>query len=315
MDDLTFDRLTRLLGNAKSRRVAVQSVLTTVLGGALLSESSSDVAAAKKGKGKGKKGGGGGGQGSNAGRHGRPGKQRKRRRRGEKNNGPDNEQGNTGGGTLPCAEQGVEPQAGQPCCTPLVTDTNGVCNLPVSTACEDTCFGDNVCCNDVCANGNCCDGNQHVFCSNGETCDTPNGCKCGNGSECADGETCNGNECICETPKFTCEGRCTDCQPGSVSTSTSRVSAQAVEFCCEPTDAGGYCSCNGSCCEERCFDQTTTAGVTTSFCCTEPGYIYCEDDSKQQVCCACGVGQICNCAECLSGPESPGRISAVRRPR
>ncbi len=54
MDDLAFDRLTRLLANAGSRRAAVQSVLATLFGGALLDQDSDSVAAKNKRKGKGK---------------------------------------------------------------------------------------------------------------------------------------------------------------------------------------------------------------------------------------------------------------------
>jgi hypothetical protein len=93
-------------------------------------------------------------------------------------------------------------------------------------------------------------------------------------------------------------------------------------LCCEPTNNGGFCQCGGQCCENHCYRLESTSGAVSEFCCIAPQYVDCqitdEFGNKESGCCQCPTTGPCDpavvCPACLSGPEAPGRIGAVRRP-
>lgn len=85
--------------------------------------------------------------------------------------------------------------------------------------------------------------------------------------------------------------------------------------CC----AGRYCSCDGRCCEDRCFwglgvdPQTGNQVPVDEFCCVGPKYIFCPVPNGKE-----GEGVCClnsdqdPCGQCL-GPS--GIVASIRRPR
>jgi hypothetical protein len=171
-----------------------------------------------------------------------------------------------------------------------------------------------------------------------DTCDA-GVCKCGTGAPCLNGLTCSNGDCICAGGKFACGGEeCTDCAPpGSDSTNFSAhqrsdgVTVQALDASCcvdqNDPDGPGYCSCGGAgkCCKDTCFQRVFTDGTLGGeFCCVPPIGVFCQEDLggnlKTELCCGCDPNQQEQCTEaivcpsCL-GPDQPGRIGSVRRPR
>ena len=78
-------------------------------------------------------------------------------------------------------------------------------------------------------------------------------------------------------------------------------------FCC----SGQHCSCNGTCCNNRCFwEDRVVAGVTTTreFCCAAPELIICGGGADATCCKNEGPNP---CAKCI-GPS--GLAGSYRRP-
>jgi hypothetical protein len=79
-------------------------------------------------------------------------------------------------------------------------------------------------------------------------------------------------------------------------------------FCC----SGTHCSCNGECCNNRCFWEDRVEGTTKTtreFCCNGPDLIICENAKGEDVCCL-NAGRN-PCATCLS---ATGISGSYRRP-
>jgi hypothetical protein len=85
--------------------------------------------------------------------------------------------------------------------------------------------------------------------------------------------------------------------------------------CC----AGRYCSCDGRCCEDRCFwgqavePETGHLVPVEEFCCVGPKYVFCPTPGGKD-----GDGKCClktdedPCGQCIA---PSGIVASIRRPR
>jgi hypothetical protein len=72
--------------------------------------------------------------------------------------------------------------------------------------------------------------------------------------------------------------------PPGPGTSADRVGNEGKAFCC----SGTHCSCNGECCNNRCFWDSQT-NPTKEFCCTGPEWVICGEG--QDATCRPNVGE------------------------
>ena len=97
--------------------------------------------------------------------------------------------------------------------------------------------------------------------------------------------------------------RCVDEECAPPPGSSISASSAGKAFCCSGTD----CSCNGECCNNRCFWDHPT-DPTHEFCCTGPEWIMCGGGADAQCCKNVGAD---SCSQCLA----PSRLSgSYRRP-
>ncbi len=311
MDDLTFDRLTRLLANAGSRRAAVQSVLATLFGGALLDQDSDSVAAKnkRKGKGKGKGQGKSTPSGTNPNSAGQVGaasphsrsvneSRRKKRKKGKgKGKGKGNGNGGNGGGAgaPACAGLGQVPAAGAACCDGLTPDTSGFCSPPApSTRCLTKCSG--------CCNGEVCITNSSELCgANGAACEP---CPCGTGLTkcpavgCKDLENDDG---FCGSCTNACTGTTNNCIEGECHCGTGNACG-TNEICSSDPSNLDTCVCPPPKlqCDNRCTDCTPNeGGISTSRVSSQADP---PPPPLPPSCCSDAQGQFCSCGgSCCAG--------------
>jgi hypothetical protein len=101
--------------------------------------------------------------------------------------------------------------------------------------------------------------------------------------------------------------RCVDADcapPPSPGTSASRVGNGGKAFCC----SGTHCSCNGECCNNRCFWVGPEDAPTDEFCCTGPERIMCGGGADAKCCKNDGPNP---CAKCIA---PTGIAGSYRRP-
>ena len=94
--------------------------------------------------------------------------------------------------------------------------------------------------------------------------------------------------------------RCGDCKPPP-------SDPDKEVFCC----SGTHCSCNGECCNNRCFWQDQVVGLvktTREFCCTGPDKIMCGGGADATCCANEGPNP---CARCIA---PSGLSGSYRRP-
>jgi hypothetical protein len=314
LDDIAFDRLTRLFSATGSRRGAARAIVGTLLGGALLRQNGEVVAdsgrsrSGKKGKGKGSG-------------------------RGRRND--------------TCTKVGKAPKRGKPCCKGLVRDGAGQCAAAPPTdcparSCEDLsdacglisdgcggaldcgdCSPDQVCCGSVCVTGVCCVNRQ---CGpSGNTC-TGNECFCGGGLPCTDDTptcclpgvctntlideaNCGGCGIACEVGESCCYGECVDTKSDQRNCGECGIMCVIGETCvsseCKCGADAGPCDKNQTCDGAQCVACTENdfCGGLCQPCPDPPGLgLGIPNDG---FCCSAGFGDddsFCSCnGQCCKG--------------
>jgi hypothetical protein len=213
VDDIAFDRLTRLFSSPQQRRGAIRTALGFVLGGALIGRSphaladdnDDELAGEAIAGGRGALGSVGGGSGGR--RRGKRGRHQRKRGQGGQGNKDSN-----GRDKDSCAKVGEKRKDGKPCCKGLERDANGHCAHPLTSSQCDP----NFCPRDQSTNstgpGICC---ESGFCSCGGAC-------------------CSGPDCWVLTTDLT--------PPGG------EVRRLVVEELCTPPDRCFPCGSNEECC-------------------------------------------------------------------
>jgi hypothetical protein len=269
MDGSTFDRLTRAVSSAGSRR-RLLGLLTSVGLGGLLRQLDDGASEAKRHHGR------------NRGHH--PGKHKRHRKGKRKGNGGG---GGGVGGPGPCTANGgacnqnsdccSETCFGQVCAAPVTTCGGVACPAGATGCCPNggccqspanQCNGAGLCCAPNCGGRECgtdgC-GNSGTCgsCRNGQTCNTQTG-------QCQGGQTCSPQNC----PNGCCDDN-GDCQPGT----TVQACGTGGEVCAvclhgqTCNGPNGQCegqpTCDPESCPQGCCDTfagTCQPGNNASFC-------------------------------------------------
>jgi hypothetical protein len=273
MDDIAFDRLTRLFSASRSRREAARTVIGTLVASTLLGQNGD--ASAESGKGSGRAHGDNqphrrsrsddNSAGTEA-RRGRGSKKGKGKRKGH----------GKGKRNDACTKADNTPKRGKPCCEGLVRDDTGKCAAEPSEGCRPrTCADLGTACGPV-RDG--CGGMLNCGCGSGEVCCDGS---CHTGVCCADSDCglsahiCTNNECFCGAGP-----RCTDDKP------TCCPSGVCMNTVIDSTNCG---TCGHSCdSSQKCCDSTCT-----------------DTDIDEQHCGKCGVqcviGEQCIGGQCTCG--------------
>ena len=328
MDDVTFDRLTRLIGSSQPRRGAMRAALGLVFGGAVMSRNPNALAGARHEESAEEAFAGGRGAlddlGGRSGARRRRSRDRDQRKRNQSGQDKDNAKGKE---KKSCAEFGQKRKRGRPCCKGLVKNSSGFCVQPASPSCAASCTGccdgsecvtdgsgdrcganGEVCtqcpcgpgeirCGGVCAAGDCCFGNQHQTCAAEETCCGLDGCQ----NLETDVNRCGDCEFACD---LDVADRCTSdgCKCGTSEPCTGFETCVNGECrCISPLlECDGVCQ---TCAPPGIDTQSLAVGATsvqasTVSCCTNP-------DTSQEFC-SCG-GECCE-GRCFWTQTLDGRI-------
>ncbi len=96
------------------------------------------------------------------------------------------------------------------------------------------------------------------------------------------------------------------CPPPPTARTSDASESQGRAFCC----SGTHCSCNGECCNNRCFWVGPPDNPSEEFCCTGPDKIMCGGGADARCCKNEGPNP---CASCKT-PSPTGLAGSYRRP-
>jgi hypothetical protein len=310
MDDVAFDRLTRLFGSSRPRRDAMRAAFGLVFTGAVISRNPDVLADDRNDE--------SAGEAIAEDRAARGvAVEQHRLRRGDRRK-----------DRKSCARAGQKRKRGKPCCKGLEKNSSGFCDQPSTSSCKDPeCVGSQVCtasgcvcpdddppCEGACLSTTDYCGQCGTRCAEGETCNG-NSCQCGELPDaCKSDETCDGTKCVpCESPNEVCGGRCQTCPDPP-----QNFTGFGGQCCPEDSSGETFCSCgtgrNKCSCKDDCFVTVDRSGKPLEeFCCSaDKNGVVCDDGQGNVACCqdigpesctACGYGQL------------GGKIGSYRRPR
>ena len=228
LDDIAFDRLTRIFSTSRSRRTAAHAVLGTFLGYTLLGQNAGVAAESGRGSGGRKSKRKGKGRGSG---------------KGKRNDA--------------CTRAGNTPKRGKPCCKDLRRDGSGNCAAPDAGCVPRTCADLGATCGSV-SDG--CGGMLDCGCAIGEVCcdgACVTGVCCVNRDCGPSGNTCTDHECFCGTGPRCMDATPTCCLPGDcTNTLTDQINCGECGFPCE----GNETCCNGACVDTKSDDVWNCGG-------------------------------------------------------
>jgi hypothetical protein len=304
LDDIAFDRLTRLFSASRSRRKAARTVIGTLFASTLLGQNG-DVAA-ESGKGSGRAHGDNQPHRRNRGGEDRVGAEAQRGRSGKKGKGKRKGDGK-GKRKDACTKAGNPPKRGKPCCKGLILDGTGQCAAEPTAGCRPrTCTDLGTACGPV-RDG--CGGMLNCGCGSGEVCcdgSCVTGVCCVNTQCGLSGDTCTNNECFCGV-----DPRCLDNKP------TCCPLGGCANLVTDPKNCGECdfpCSDSEECCDGTCANIKSDDVLN----CGECGNRCADGESCVEGVCKCGTSetqcelhQTCvgnTCVECAAGKGVCGGI-------